>query len=153
MGLKSFTLLKATGQSWKFNTAIATVIVGGVVYWASKRLDNEYVFWTSCVIMFGGLIFGCTSIRCPACRARLMWKAVSERDHREWGGWLLSLDRCPMCGFPVLEVDSKQPMIECPRCHQMTVTQSFCEVCGKDLRQDLPPVTLPTVSMNGQHDA
>ncbi len=32
---------------------------------------------------------------------------------------------------------------ECPRCQQITRTTNFCEVCGKDLRSNLPPVVMP----------
>jgi len=35
------------------------------------------------------------------------------------------------------------PPIECPRCSQETVNHSFCEICGRDIRENPPPLILP----------
>lgn len=44
-------------------------------------------------------IFACTSIRCPECRLKWVWHAVSKKDVNQWIPWLLSFEKCPRCEF------------------------------------------------------
>lgn len=39
------------------------------------------------------------SLRCPSCRLRLFWYAVSKHTANHWLKWLLSTTKCPRCGY------------------------------------------------------
>lgn len=43
-------------------------------------------------------IWACLAIRCPRCKARLLWKAMREQSLQNWYFWLTNLKRCPACG-------------------------------------------------------
>jgi hypothetical protein len=54
------------------------------------------------LLAFGGVgcgIIACLTIRCPECRSKLLWIAVSSHSMSEWLPWLLSVTSCPVCGF------------------------------------------------------
>lgn len=50
--------------------------------------------------------------------------------------------------------DSSGPPIQCPNCSQDTNNHSFCEVCGRDIRKNPPPLVLPDGTVvEGQNNA
>ena len=48
-------------------------------------------------LSISGFVLGVIIVRCPKCRARLLWKAVKEHSYQEWLGWLMALTKCPVC--------------------------------------------------------
>ena len=64
------------------------------------RTDEQKLLWVllGLGIGFGAYIWGVYSIRCPACRAKLLWKAMRERTPDDWFAWLNNLRVCPVCG-------------------------------------------------------
>jgi phage FluMu protein Com len=44
-----------------------------------------------------GFALGVLTIKCPKCKARLLWKAVKEQSHQNWFLWFMSFEKCPNC--------------------------------------------------------
>ncbi|UCE23720.1 MAG: MerC family mercury resistance protein [Candidatus Zixiibacteriota bacterium] len=95
------SVIKKTGQWWKFLLAYFGILVGGVgMIYGFPRLDQEYALvWAigGWVLTFASFVFGCVSIRCPACKEKWIWRMFCEKEH-QWGiPWLLGRDDCPIC--------------------------------------------------------
>ena len=43
-------------------------------------------------------VLACAAVRCPHCRARWIWRAVSKEPVGTMTEWLLALEKCPDCG-------------------------------------------------------
>ncbi|WP_288841245.1 hypothetical protein [uncultured Deefgea sp.] len=41
----------------------------------------------------------CFSIRCPSCKSKLVFYALSNKKFNLWMSWLFDLKVCPKCGF------------------------------------------------------
>ena len=138
-------IVSKTGQLWKFYLAF---IVLGLCAFGPKLVARwfEVPFWVVIVAPFAGLgafALACFSIRCPKCGANWLWDAVSGKDHRKWLEWFWTLEECPSCAQLSNWDPEDENSIRCPRCQQLSSNHSFCDVCGKDLRANLPPVVLP----------
>jgi len=138
-------LVSDTGQLWKWNLAIvlSVVSIGGPKV-CSRWFEIPFWidFWSP-FFALGAFAFACFSIRCPKCGASWLWDAVSGMDFRKWEEWFWNLEECPSCtGLADWDTDPENS-IRCPRCQQMSANQSFCDVCGKDLRASPPPLVLP----------
>ena len=142
--MRPLNLLQKTNQRWKLSASFVSVAVGGIIDWFGDAYVGEAAFWIGGVLIFGGLLFGCFSIKCPDCQARWMWDAINDRDFRKWEIWLLALECCPLCGFPEPVDDPCRPNLQCPRCQQTTYNLDFCDVCAKDLRRSPPTITAHT---------
>lgn len=98
--------LKSAGQMWKFWLFfLAFPLIGSALLAAVlKGFLGQNVNLSIFLILSGlglsltGLVLGCGTIKCPKCGARLLWKAVKEQPSNSWFSWLMSLDRCPVCG-------------------------------------------------------
>ena len=84
----------------------------------------------------------CVSIRCEVCGTRWLWTAIRDRWNNDWEEWVLGLEECPVC-VPDSQLPPPIQTELCPRCQQESETAEFCDVCGKDLRPNPPPVVLP----------
>jgi hypothetical protein len=42
----------------------------------------------------------CVFVRCPRCRVRLIWHAVSKNSHPRGINNIMLAPKCPFCGFP-----------------------------------------------------
>jgi hypothetical protein len=100
-------LLKRSGQYWKMWTWPVITWLGLVVLFMGVRQpapQADAPGWPLLLIMIGlaiaggSLIWACLSIRCPACRAKLLWRAVRERGPQNSLFWILRIERCPACG-------------------------------------------------------
>ena len=85
------SVVRLSGQWWKLVVSGLLVIVGvvGLVFFPSLLSGGReklalYFLVVAFVFGLGALVFACVSLRCPSCRARWVWAAVSQRDHREW---------------------------------------------------------------------
>ncbi len=92
--------------------------IGGAVYWLIRKPEIGLLGSSLCGL---GVVFVLGIVL-----------ALEELGTRS---------RPPKTPEPVWEPAG--PAIECPRCNQMTRNHHFCEICGKDLRTDLPPVVMP----------
>ena len=100
------TLIRRTGQWWKLQVAFGMLLVGGASMFFGLRNLERQPWWIPAVlvlggivVVFGSLVFGCIAVRCPKCRAPWIWMAVKGQESGQWLQWLLSLSKCPRCGF------------------------------------------------------
>src|SRR6266545_3627731 len=99
---KSFIAL--TGQATKLYGGIACflaigAVVGVLMFFTS--LSDVLVIVTVAAVM-AALALGtwlCLAIKCPNCRARVVWLAMRHHSAEHWFWWLMNLTRCPRCGF------------------------------------------------------
>jgi len=95
--------IRKTKQEWKLVCSFVCLLIsgGGIFYGINKMHDGGnlavYIdlFSVATGILVG--IFACTSIRCPECRLKWVWYAVSKKAANQWVPWLLSFEKCPQC--------------------------------------------------------
>lgn len=96
-------LLLATGQAWKLIVGVVLLLAGTFVMWFGlQRLSEPDGLLATFAGLGASLVAIATTpllVRCPTCRARWVWMAVSKQDHRRWVTWLLLLRTCPRCGY------------------------------------------------------
>ena len=98
--------LHKSRQTWKvlFGWGVMPVIaLGMVAAGVTGRLGHDpetstLLYATALAIGAGGLLWAVWSVRCRVCRARLLLKAIREKDPAGWWPWLSSLVACPVCG-------------------------------------------------------
>ena len=99
------SIYETSRQTWKVVTAgtafgIGTLLAIGSLFRIPLVADLGFSGTLASIgLVFGALAFGSLMIRCPSCKARWVWIAVSERDASDWWPWLLGLEFCPRCGF------------------------------------------------------
>jgi len=104
------SFLRHSGQFWKLKLSFFGILLSGVVMFAGKYFivdPNAEIRTRGGMLLLGGtalslgcFIFAVVAIRCPYCRNRLFWEAVSKKDRKDWLPWLLSQDSCPNCKTP-----------------------------------------------------
>ena len=107
------SVLRKTGQWWKFLATITLIVTGGVpmIYglanFGTGAPDSLlfFIFGGMGLVLFG-FVFGCVAIRCDKCGTRLFWHAVSRQKSQVWLMWLLSESSCPNCDNGA---DTRQP--------------------------------------------
>ncbi len=96
--------LEATNQMWKLYMALlgfglALICFLGAGF--SLLFAGASVFSALLVsgTVFGGGTFAWLlhTLRCPSCRARLVWTMISSRSHMSWLVDLTNLAICPSC--------------------------------------------------------
>ena len=93
-----------TRQVSKFLVGIGLLITIGVsLVWMFlyAELTDYFVFMflSTVVAAFVVALWLCLAIRCPRCKARIVWIAVHEHATGKWLSWLLTLTTCPRCNF------------------------------------------------------
>ena len=102
MGQMSF--LEMTGQSTKFRAGIGLfVTIGALFVWMFfyAELTDYFVFMFLSTVLaaFVVALWLCLAIRCPRCKAQIVWIAVHEHATEKWLLWLSALTVCPKCRF------------------------------------------------------
>jgi len=104
------TWLSDTGQVWKVYVLLLLVAVGGVgvvgVVWSSQApVTSDPESLSPLAFALAGLAGGlgafawlAFAIRCPACGAKVAWRAVRTAPAGRWLMELLSMKACPACG-------------------------------------------------------
>src|SRR6266545_452903 len=86
----------------QLRTVPVVLVGGGFLFYgiAADTSNGDGLLWilSGMVLTLGGLLFACIGVRCPKCRARWVWMAVSERCSTTYGTWLIALSACPRCG-------------------------------------------------------
>jgi hypothetical protein len=108
------SFLGRTQQVWKYLLGVVGVSLGfaGMLLSASGR-TWEPSEWQFFALLFGSFaLFGAAflwlslSIRCPNCRARLFWLALSRAPAHSWARSLWGMASCPVCGYaPAVQFD------------------------------------------------
>jgi hypothetical protein len=99
------SFLKSAGQLWKVWLSIALAVFASVCvlvvvkgYVGDDPGRSMLVVVTARLLAVSGFIWACISVRCPACKARLLWMAVSKQSHKTWLISLITQSECPSCG-------------------------------------------------------
>jgi hypothetical protein len=97
--------LARTGQRWKLAIAIGLLLVDAMLLvqlWEATRDPSAAHGSFSAGMRFLGvgaaLFLWCAfAIRCPKCRALVLWHRLRTEAHDAWLGALLALRACPRC--------------------------------------------------------
>lgn len=106
--------LQRSGQAWKvwilsIGTLISVVIIIGAL-WFQRSFPEKWFPVAMLIASFMILIsftFTAMAIRCPRCRARWYWLAISKGERSSWLD-RLTLSICPICGYPGVELRPTQ---------------------------------------------
>lgn len=97
-------LIDRTHQGWKLHVATLGIVLAIVVHVVARLFirgitAGELAFYSgaSAVIAAVSLCVFFASVRCPACRANWVWRAIRQRPGR-WLEWLQEQQACPVCG-------------------------------------------------------
>ncbi len=98
------SIIKKTGQWWKAHLSFWGAVLGGAVMFfglANLEKNNSSVVLVLVGIVIGlaSSIFACVSIKCPNCKAKWAWHAVSKKSPNEWLNWLITQPKCPKCDY------------------------------------------------------
>jgi hypothetical protein len=95
--------IKETNQSWKLVLSLLGLLIGGAGMLYGIHVMKEggnlsvCIDLASLVTMFLTSLFAVISIRCPNCKLKWVWYAVSTKEVGEWLPWLISFQSCPCC--------------------------------------------------------
>jgi hypothetical protein len=97
--------MKSAGQMRKFYLFFASFPAVGLVLLTLELngVAGKNANFSTFLVLFGlglalsGFVLGILTVKCPKCKTRLLWKAVKEQPSQGWFGWLMSLERCPVC--------------------------------------------------------
>jgi hypothetical protein len=103
-GVERRNFLARTRQMWKLRVVALSCVTAAALFLATTALARSESRWIVNTLpmvatLLGVLVFwGVLTVRCPACGARLLWKAAREQTPDSWWPWLSSLQTCPACG-------------------------------------------------------
>ena len=95
-----------TGQMKRMGTGVALMVIGAAVmlspmpqFLAITRPETfGLLLFGGIAITLIGFLWLSLLIRCPSCRAKLFWRAVSQAQQALWFRALMQTD-CPACGY------------------------------------------------------
>ena len=97
------SIIKTSGQWPKLVAFFVGNMIGGVLIFAAVRdfqaEAGPWLFLIGMGLTITSFFFGVLAIRCPRCKARWLWQALSQQKHSEWLPHLLSHSRCPACSY------------------------------------------------------
>jgi hypothetical protein len=100
------SLLKTTKQMWKLYLPMTMMVICGAVILFQGTLSESIGKGTTFTLVGLSGVFGMASfilpifwIKCPNCKLKLFYFAVSKRELGSWLPWLLSQEKCPKCNF------------------------------------------------------
>jgi dipeptide/tripeptide permease len=109
------TFLRWTGHQRAIAVGAIILVAGGImVYAASSRwLDatrplTPFIFVAGHVLWLGAFVSLSAFVRCPRCRVRIVWQALSKAPHPHGLTTLWFAGACPFCGFPGAAPDGRQ---------------------------------------------
>lgn len=109
------SILAKSGQAWKFKLSLFFMLLGGLAFAVSRampRSSSSYEPFVNlagiAMALLGGLVYPSLAIRCPKCRVRWFWMAISSKRHDEWFVWLLDAETCPECEYTGSEFPAKR---------------------------------------------
>ena len=96
--------LRSSGQLWKLWLGLTLAVLG----WISIPLElagymgpgdaGSLLIVAGVSVAVCGFVWASISIRCPKCKARLLWRAVRKQSHKTWLVSLVTDSECPNCG-------------------------------------------------------
>jgi Na+/melibiose symporter-like transporter len=98
------SIIKKSGQSWKMRVSIFGIIISGALMFSGSfigRTNSQFDLYplipVGALIGMLSFIFAIFSIRCPNCKDKWFWRAVSKRDKNNWLIWLENQSNCSEC--------------------------------------------------------
>lgn len=95
--------IRESKQEWKlYSSFIGFILAAGMMLYGIKQTTTgteasvDLTLYSLVAEIIVG-IFACISIRCPECKLKWVWHAVSKKDANQWVPWLLSFEECPQC--------------------------------------------------------
>jgi hypothetical protein len=80
--------------------AMATVFASAVMGWIGDTDEQQAAFSLVALVAAAlGYTWAVLAIRCPSCRTKLLWWAMSRNTPRDWMQWLMAANDCPACGY------------------------------------------------------
>lgn len=102
------SVIAISKQSWKlFVSFVGALICFCIMVYGIGRHLNDKSDLALMLDLYGlagticSAIFGCLFIRCPKCGLRWLWYAVTKQNINGWFPWLVTLQQCPNCDFPL----------------------------------------------------
>lgn len=100
--------LKWTGHHRAIGLVFALFMLGCLMVLAVSAdwmdlLDDSlgpWVLLTGFALAIPAFIALCAFVRCPRCRARVIWHAVRKNAHPHGVNGILLATKCPFCGYP-----------------------------------------------------
>ena len=99
---------------WKIITVVIIALLSGSVIIFQGFLyepvgENTTMIAVIIATLLGSisLIWGSLSIKCPKCKLKLFWYAVSKLNSSSWFIWILGFEECPQCGHIELKQKGK----------------------------------------------
>jgi hypothetical protein len=104
------SVVTKSNQGWKVFAGLACLIVGGatdvivtaLAYARGSAANNDQMYniqAASAAVAIIGFAYLCTRIRCPRCGAKWVWMGVAGKLHPKSLNTLLTLEKCPICGY------------------------------------------------------
>jgi hypothetical protein len=108
--IRSFVgnFLKWTGHRRAIGLVFALFMLGCLMVlsvepfeWVNiMRPVGPWVLLTGFALAIPTFVGLCLFVRCPRCRTRIIWHAVSKDAHPRGINGMLLASKCPFCGFP-----------------------------------------------------
>ncbi len=107
-------LIRNSNQLWKIIiVAIIALLCGSVIIFQSflyNPVGENTTFIAVLVATLLGpisILWGSLSIKCPKCKLKIFWYAVSKLKVNTWFIWILGFEECPKCGYAELKKQDK----------------------------------------------
>ena len=98
MVISNDSILRRSGQTWKYFTWLVAFLASGIVVLVSARLEHVEVAFGAMFVCAASLVAGWATIRCRKCGARWLWMAMRTQGIGSWARWLSAQKVCPRCG-------------------------------------------------------
>tara|TARA_R110002124_G_C8903524_1_gene510005 strand:+ start:532 stop:888 length:357 start_codon:yes stop_codon:yes gene_type:complete len=98
------SMLSATNQNWKMNVFYISLGMGAFLMFGGRYFGDLFSIAHPAYINIAGVLIGlisffvaCVSIKCPDCKDKWFWRAVSKSKSGDWLFWLKSQISGPAC--------------------------------------------------------
>ncbi len=103
-------LIARSGQWWKVYAGIGFAVVCAVMVFVAVRQglsptvseNADTWFMVRVIATIAGLVGAAVLlgwVRCPQCGSRWVWSALRTQPLDNWLPWIMTLERCPKCGY------------------------------------------------------
>ena len=99
-------LLNKLGQKIRLIIAGVLLVAGFVIssiaplfFERGKDVLGLTLLGAGCIAMFAAIPLAVRATSCPKCRLRWMGYSMAHLRPNEWLPWLLTMHRCPKCGY------------------------------------------------------
>ena len=93
-----------SGQSWKLWLMVIGAFAAVVIFMVAESFEhsmsgelNVFLLLLGTASAAGAIAYPLIFIRCPMCKARWFWLAITRERAENWFDWLQGLRDCPKC--------------------------------------------------------